>query len=92
MYGVLFLHRFILLVVTSKFRRVQVPVRSKKFLFSVLSRLALRPTKPPIQWVTGTLPLRVKQLESEADHSPPTSAEVKETWIYTSIPSHVFMA
>jgi hypothetical protein len=28
----------------------------------------------------------------EADHSPPTSAEVKNTWIYTSTPQHVFMA
>jgi hypothetical protein len=27
----------------------------------------------------------------EADHSPLTSAKVKNTWIYTSIPSHVFM-
>jgi hypothetical protein len=25
-------------------------------------------------------------LGGEADHSPPTSAEVKNTWIYTSIP------
>jgi hypothetical protein len=28
----------------------------------------------------------------EADHSPPTSAEVKKTWIYTSTPPYVFMA
>jgi hypothetical protein len=28
----------------------------------------------------------------EADHSPPTSAEVKNTWIYTSIPPYVSMA
>jgi hypothetical protein len=33
----------------------------------------------------------VKRLGREADHSPPTSAEVKKTWIYTSIPSYVFM-
>jgi hypothetical protein len=25
-----------------------------------------------------------KRLEHEADHSPPTSAEVKNIWIYTS--------
>jgi hypothetical protein len=28
----------------------------------------------------------------EADHSPPTSAEVKEMWIYTSTPPYAFMA
>jgi hypothetical protein len=27
----------------------------------------------------------------EADHSPPTSAEVKKTWIYTSTPPYAFM-
>jgi hypothetical protein len=26
----------------------------------------------------------------EADHSPPTSAEVKKTWIYTSTPPYAF--
>jgi hypothetical protein len=34
----------------------------------------------------------VKRQGSEADHSPPTSAEVKKKWIYTSTPLHVFMA
>jgi hypothetical protein len=29
---------------------------------------------------------------AEADHSPPTSAEVKNTWIYTSTPPYVFMS
>jgi hypothetical protein len=27
----------------------------------------------------------------ETDHSPPTSAEVKKMWIYTSTPPYVFM-
>jgi hypothetical protein len=27
----------------------------------------------------------------EADSSPPTSAEVKKTWVYTSTPPYVFM-
>jgi hypothetical protein len=35
----------------------------------------------------------VKWQGREADHSPPpTSAEVKNTWIYTSTPPYVFMA
>jgi hypothetical protein len=34
----------------------------------------------------------VKRPGREADHSPPTSAEVKKTWMYTSTPPYVFMA
>jgi hypothetical protein len=36
------------------------------------------PTQPPIQWVPGALSLGVKRPEREADHTPPSSAEVKE--------------
>jgi len=32
----------------------------------------------PIQWVPGVLSLEVKRLGPQADHSPPTSAEVRE--------------
>jgi hypothetical protein len=42
--------------------------------------MALGPTQPPIQWVPGALSLAVKRPEREADHSPPSSAEVKE-WV-----------
>jgi hypothetical protein len=34
----------------------------------------------------GALSPGVKRPGHEADHSPPTSAEVKKMWIYTSIP------
>jgi hypothetical protein len=34
----------------------------------------------------------VKWSGLEADHSPPTSVEVKKTWIYTFTPLYVFMA
>jgi hypothetical protein len=34
----------------------------------------------------------VKGPESEADNSPPTSAEAKKTRVYTSTPPNVFMA
>jgi hypothetical protein len=34
----------------------------------------------------------VKRQGLEADHSPPTSAEVKKMWIYTSTLLYVFMA
>jgi hypothetical protein len=42
-------------------------------------RQVLGLTQSPIQWVPG-----VKRPRDEADHSHPTSAEVKKTWIYTS--------
>jgi hypothetical protein len=48
------------------------------FLFTTESRPALEPTRPPIQWVPGVISLGVKRLGHEADHSPPSSAEVKE--------------
>jgi hypothetical protein len=44
---------------------------------TAMSRTALGPTQPPIQWVPGALTLGVKWSWREADHSPPSSAEVK---------------
>jgi hypothetical protein len=55
------------------------PGRVKNFHFPISSRPALRSTQPPIKWVPG-----VKRQGREADHSPPTSVEVKKMWIYTS--------
>jgi hypothetical protein len=40
-----------------------------------------------MQWVLGALSLEVKRQGSEADHSPPSSAEVKNAWLYTSTPT-----
>jgi hypothetical protein len=40
----------------------------------------------------GLFPRAVKRPGREADHSPPTSAEVKKMWIYTSTPPYAFMA
>jgi hypothetical protein len=68
---------------------VGVPVGSR--IFSTLFRPALRAAQPPIQWVTQAPSLEVKRPEREAYHSPPTSAEVKKTWIYTSTPPYVFI-
>jgi hypothetical protein len=44
--------------------------------FATASRPALGPTQPHIQWLPGALSLKVKRRET--DHSPPSSAEVKE--------------
>jgi hypothetical protein len=40
--------------------------------------MALGPTEPPIQWVPVALSLGVKRPGREADHLPPSTAEVKE--------------
>jgi hypothetical protein len=57
-----------------------------------VSRPALGPTQPPIQWVPGALSLGVKRPGREADHSLPSSAEIKDAWSYTSTPQYVFLA
>jgi hypothetical protein len=55
-------------------------------LFTTVSRTALGPTQPPIQWGTrGSFP-GVKRPGCEADHSPLSSVEVKNAWSYTSTP------
>jgi hypothetical protein len=62
----------------------QSPGRETKLLYVVLricttaSRTALGPTQPPIQWVAGALSLGVERPGREADHSPPSSAEIEE--------------
>jgi hypothetical protein len=49
--------------------------QSKIILVSTAFRRTLGPTQPPVQCVPG---VGVKRQESEADHSPPSSAEVKK--------------
>jgi hypothetical protein len=46
------------------------------FLYSTASSPAVKPTQQPIQWVMGTLSSGLKRPEREADHSPPSNAEV----------------
>jgi hypothetical protein len=57
------------------------------FAFTTVTRPSVGPTKPPILLVPGALFLGIKRPESEADHPPPSSAEVKNAWSYTSAPT-----
>jgi hypothetical protein len=69
---------------------VRVPVGARfSLLRSVQTGFGVQPTSCPIG--TGTLSPGAKRPEREADHSHPTSAEVKKTWVYTSIPPYDFM-
>jgi hypothetical protein len=47
------------------------------------------PTQPPIQGVLWAVSGGVKWLECEADHSPPSSAEVRNVWSCTSTPTEL---
>jgi hypothetical protein len=50
---------------------------AKDFPLTSVSRLALGPTQPTVQWVPEVLSLGVKARPGrDADHSPPSSAEV----------------
>jgi len=57
--------------------------QKKEFVFFLFLATASRPVlghiQPPIQQVPG-----LKQPRREADHSLPSSTEVKNTWSYTS--------
>jgi hypothetical protein len=48
------------------------------FLFTTASKTALGPHSASCPMGTGALSLRVKRPGREADHSPPSSAKVKE--------------
>jgi hypothetical protein len=71
--------------------RSSSPDMVNNFLLSTSSRPALEPIQLPIQWVLGDLSPGLKWKGREADHSPPTSAEVNKMWIYTSTPPYAFM-
>jgi hypothetical protein len=64
--------------------RVRFPAGARNFSLHHRVQNGSGDTQPPIQWVPGALSLGVKRPGREADHSPPSSAEVKNAWSYTS--------
>jgi hypothetical protein len=64
----------------------------KKFLLLHIVQIGSGVHPTSYKMGTGGYFPGVKRQGSEADHSPPTSAEVKKMWIYTSIPPYVFIA
>jgi hypothetical protein len=59
--------------------------------FSLLRVLQTGYAPHPASYPMGALSPEVKRPGHETDHSPPTSAEVKKVWIYTSISPYTFM-
>jgi hypothetical protein len=64
-------------IATGWMARLRFPAGQEFFLVSTASRPALGLTQFPVQWMSGALSVGAKQPGCEADHSPPSSAEVK---------------
>jgi hypothetical protein len=71
---------------------VPFPGKGKDCLFSTESGPALGSTEPPVQWIPGALSPCVKRPGREADHSPPSSAEVNGACSCNCTPPDVIMA
>jgi hypothetical protein len=69
----------------------RVPVGSRIFTSPCPDRLWSPPSLVS-KGYRGLVPPGVKRPGREAHHLPPTSAEVKKTWIYTATLPYVFMA
>jgi hypothetical protein len=63
-----------------------VPFPAGERDFSLVSRPALGPIQPHIQRIPGALFMLVKRPGPEADHSPPSSAEVKNGGAISPLP------
>jgi hypothetical protein len=68
-----------------------IPVRRSDGTLSlhIQTDSGARPSLYPMG--NGSLTPGVERWEREADHSPPSSAEVKKGWSYTSTPHFVFV-
>jgi hypothetical protein len=53
------------------------PAKAKDFPLASVSRPALRPTQPPVQWVPAVLSQSKARSERDGDQSPSSNAEVK---------------
>lgn len=63
---------------------IEAHYRLEIFHFSMMSRLALRPTQASYEYWDSSL--EVKQSGHKVNHSCPPSAQVKNEWSYTSTP------
>jgi len=62
------------------------------FLFTTASRMALEPSQFPVQLLRWAPNSREKWHAREADHPPPSNAEVRNLWSYTFTSKYILMA
>jgi hypothetical protein len=72
--------------------RVRFPAGARNLSLHHRVQTSSRAHSAPIEWVPGALSLGVKRPRGEAEHSPPSSAEVKNAWSYNFTPQYAFMA
>jgi len=72
--------------------RVSIPSMGRDILFANASRPAQGSTYPSIQRATGALSLSANLPKREDNQSTAIMSDVKNSWSYTSIHSHVTMA
>jgi hypothetical protein len=70
----------------------QFPAGSDIFLFATVSRQAVGPTVPTVQWVSGNDSPGITRPERDTDHSYPSSANVKIEDSCTFTPLYVFIS
>jgi hypothetical protein len=70
--------------------KVKLSLSLTKYHAMTTYPLIFKPTQTPIQRLPGALSLGVKQPDRDADHSLPSSVEVKNARSYTSTPLYVF--
>jgi hypothetical protein len=66
-------------IATSWTTVVRLPAEAGISLYSTSSRPTRGSTQPPIQWAPAAVSLGVNRQGREADHSPPSNAEVKKS-------------
>ena len=77
---------------TCPMKRGSISGGGKIFLLCKARRLALEPTQPPIQWLSGNVSSEVKQPKYEDEYWHSRSSEIKNSWSFTYSLSDVFMA
>jgi hypothetical protein len=73
-------------VSTSQKKHSVSVAKAKRLMLYREARPTLGPTRPPIQLVPGALSQEIKRQGREADHSPPSSDEVRKRGAIPPLP------
>jgi len=69
--------------------RSLITTGSEVYVFVTACKMALMPAHSCIQWVPEAVPVRVKELEHEPDHSLPCIANFKNVWWYNTLTPYI---